>query len=247
MSMIINPYAFGGGGPALNEFSNAILALSPMFYLRLNQTSGTTATNSGTAGNGTYLSTTSLNQGALAGNESAASSCLCDAVNEAIELNATALSAAGIADADWKGVLGFVYAGTGGGNHASIRSFGRQASANLYVRADVSGNIRIRTGAAAEADTGVSGSILKDGDPHFIMVAKVSDGVTHDSVRLYVDGTQIWASNQTITVNSNTFQLANNYNNAQYTYGRYAEFFWSKGNYSQAQIDAINDAWVPAF
>lgn len=247
MSMIINPYVFGGGGPALNEFSNAILALSPMFYIRLNQTSGTTATNSGTGGNGTVPGGVSWNQGALVDNESAGNSVLFDASGEAMDISSTVVAASGIADADWKGVLGFVYAGTGGGNNASIRIFGRQASANFYVRADVSGNIRIRTGAAAEADTGVSGAILKDGDPHFIMVAKVSDGVTHDSVRLYVDGAQIWASNQTITVNSNTYQLANNYNNSQYTYGRYAEFFWSKGNYSQAQIDAINSAWAPAF
>lgn len=215
-----------------------------MFYFRLNETSGTTATNSGTAGNATILSTTTWNNGPLVGNESNANSILCDATNEAMSISAATVLASGIADADWKGVIGWCYAGTMAGN-GSARIFGRQAAANLYVRSDAGANIFIRTGAAAEANTGVSGSILKDGNPHFIMIAKCSDGVTHDSVRLYVDGAQIWSNNQTITVNSNEYQLANNYNFANYCYGRYGEFFWSKGNYSQAQVDAILDAWTP--
>jgi hypothetical protein len=228
----------------LNAFSNAVLAISPMFYIRLNDASGTTATNSGSAGNGTILSTTTWNNGPLVANESNANSILCDASGEAMDINTSVITAAGIADADWKGVWGVCYAGTMDGN-TTARIFGRQASANFYVRGDAGANIRIRTGAAAEADTGVASSILKDGNPHFIMVAKCSDGVTHDSVRLYVDGTQIWANNQTITVNSNTYQLANNYNFSAYTYGRYGEFFWSKGNYSQTQVDAILNAWAP--
>jgi hypothetical protein len=244
MSMLIDSYRYGTG-PTLNAFSNAVLAISPMFYLRLNQTTGTTATNSGSAGNGTILSTTTWNHGPLVANESNANSILCDAANEAMSISAVTIAASSIADADWKGVLGFCYGGTGGGNSGSVRIFGRQASANFYVRGDTSANIRIRTGAAAEADTGVASSVLKDGNPHFVMVAKVSDGVTHDNVRLYIDGAQIWSSNQTITVNSNEYQLANNYNNAQYTYGRYGEFFWSKGNYSQTQVDAILNAWDP--
>lgn len=232
-----------GSGASANAFSTAVLALSPMIYLRLNQTSGTVATNSGSAGNANYSGAVTLNQGALVANESAASSVLFDAASEVVDIPMTVISTAGIADADWKGVLGFCYAGTMAGN-TGTRIFGRQASGNFYVRGDGT-NIAIRTGAAAEAATGTLSSVLKDNNPHFIMVAKCSDGVTHDSVRLYVDGTQIWSNNQTITVNSNAYQIGNNYNNSQYCYGRYGEFFWSKGNYSQAQVDAILDAWSP--
>ena len=245
MSMIINPYVFGGGGPALNEFSNAILALSPMFYFRLNQTSGTTATNSGTAGNATVSAGATWNQGALVGDESDANSILFDASGEALDITPSVITAAGIADADWKGVWGICYSGTMAGD-SGARIFGRQGGANFYVRGDRT-NIAIRTGAAAETATSTPSSVLKDNNPHFIMVAKCSDGVTHDNVRLYIDGAQIWSNNQTITCTSSQYQLANNFNNNQYCYGRYGEFFWSKGNYSQAQIDAINDAWVPAF
>lgn len=234
----------GGGSAPTNAFSTAIAATSPMFWFRMNETSGSTAFNSGSAGNGAYSGSISYNQGALVAGESASSSILFDSTGEVLRIPAAVIAASGIADADWKGYFMWLYKGTMNGN-LTPRLFGRQASGNLYVRGDAGVNIQVRTGAAAQATTSTASSILKDNAPHMIMLTKCSDGVTHDNVKLWADHTKIFDNNQTITVNSNEFQLANNYNNSEYTYGQYSEFVWSRGNYSEAQMAAIRAAWSP--
>jgi len=51
---IINPYAFGGGGPAPDAFATAVLALNPLVYWRLGDSSGPAVDASPNGRDGTY-------------------------------------------------------------------------------------------------------------------------------------------------------------------------------------------------
>lgn len=69
MSLIINPYAFGGsGGGGTTSYADEVLSDNPTAYWRLGESSGTTAADEQGSWDGTYVNSPTLGEpGALAG------------------------------------------------------------------------------------------------------------------------------------------------------------------------------------
>jgi hypothetical protein len=247
MSMIINPYVFGGGGGGGTAFFDAIQALSPQIHIRPVDTSapgGSAVTNSGSyVGSGvTYAGDVLYNRGSL--NLGTGENSVENVANHVVNMNTTAVGAAGITAAagSWFGVIGCVYCGVGNGT-STTRILFRQASVNLYIDLQPTNiTLRLPTGTY---DTGIASSSVKDDTPHLFKIVRLASG----GVTLYIDGVAVYnvPAGTMSFITGATFQWGRNNNNPSICIGRYSHMFIAMGTYLQAQIDAINAAWGPAF
>ena len=247
MSMIINPYAFGGGGGGGTAFRDAMLALSPQILIRPVDSSapgGGVATNSGSyAGSGvTYAGDVLYNRGAL--NLGSGENSVENVASSVLNLSGTAVNSAGITASagSWFGVISCIYCGTGAGN-ATARILYRQASVSQYIRIDGT-NISLVL-PSGTYNTGIASSTIKDNEPHLLMLVRLASG----GVTLYIDGVAAYnvpAGTMSLITN-NSFQWGRNNNNNENCLGKYSYMMIAMGSYIQAQIDAINAAWAPAF
>lgn len=236
--MIINPYAYGSGDPAPTTFWDAIAATSPELWLKLNESSGSTAVNSGSGANGTINGTVSYSQGSLCSGQAGANS-----IGTAASPNGDARGPTSSGNISC--VVGICYAGAGTSSSGACVLW-RTIFSNIngaYLRIDQTNIIVQPRASAGGIDTGVASSVLKDGNPHLILVGNVAE--TPNTLQMWVDGSLVWThgSAQTLELNG-TLVVARNGNSTQYAIGRFADAFLSVGA-TAAQISAINSNWTP--
>lgn len=242
-----NMMAFSGGGGGGTAFFDAIQALSPQIHIRPVDTSapgGSAVTNSGSyAGSGiSYAGDVLYNRGAL--NLGSGENSVENVSSYVVNLNTTAIGGAGITAAagSWFGVIGCVYCGIGDGT-STARILFRQASVNLYIDLFPTNiTLRLPTGTY---DTGIASSTVKDNKPHLFKIVRLASG----GVTLYIDGVAAYnvATGTMSLITGATFQWGRNNNNTPICVGRYSHMVIAMGTYTQAQVDAINSAWAPAF
>lgn len=225
-----------GGPPPTSGFWDAIAAISPDIWLRLNEASGSTAVNSGSGSNGAINGSVAYQQGALVDGEPSANSIQTDATGEFVECGYSV---------DSNPVIGLCYAGTGAGNDTA-RILWRTEQTNTgvgYLRIDQT-NIEIQLNSSSGAiNTGVASSSIKDGNPHLIIVGRLTGDTSN--IRMWVDGALVWtyALGSYFLQTGSTFILGRNGSTTQYCYGRYADLFIKSGTITSDQMDAINSAW----
>lgn len=230
------------GGPAPGAgFSGAIAALNPEIWMRMNELSGSVATNMGSiAEDGTYAVGVALDSGNLTDGEAQGNSVLLPNPT-AYVLGPSYTPAVG-----FTGVIGVVYAGTGDGS-SSVRILWRASAGTVggsYIRIDQT-NIAIQIPGSGAVSTGVASSVLKDGNPHFVMVGILSDDPTN--FHMWIDGQLAW----TYALGSTSWHVeqvwvGRNGGSNAVLYGRYADYFQIRGAVTTVQAGSINDAWSPA-
>lgn len=243
-----NMMAFSGGGGGGTAFRDALLATSPQILILPVDTAanpGDAATNSGSyAGSGiSFASDVLYNQGAL--NTGSVSNSVANVAGHVVQLNTTAVNAAGITDTAgaWYGYIGTEYRGTGAGTGTARIPF-RQAGVNQYVRIDTT-NIQLRL-PSGTYDTGVLSSTVKDDEPHYFDIVRLASG---GGVTLYLDGSSIYnvPAGTMSLVTGASFQWGRNNNNPENLYGKYGTMVICKSStLTQSDIDAIHSAWSPA-
>jgi hypothetical protein len=244
--MMVLPASVGLVKPAtggvIGPFWSAIAAINPELWLRMTDASGSTATNFGSLGNGTYTGAgMQYSQGSLCSTQPGANSVQTDATGEYIQ------GPTGGAGSNYVGVIGICYAGTGAGDTAT-RILWRSVFGNAgfsYIRIDMANIIIQPSTSIGAVTTSVLSSTIKDGNPHLILLTRESGDTAN--LRLYIDGVNVW----TYALGAGALQVSTdlvigrNGNTAQYTYGRYGDVFMRNGAVSNAQILAINSAWAP--
>lgn len=229
-----------GQPPPSSGFWDSIAAISPEFWLRLNEASGATAFNSGSGSNGTYNGTIAYQQGALVSGEPSANSIQTDSTGEYITTDTSGLEGT-------TGLIGVCYAGTGDGN-TTARILWRTINSNTggaYLRIDLT-NITIQPNPTTGAlTTSVASSTVKDGNPHLIMVGRLSGDEAN--LRLWIDGVNVWTHNLGAGMfrNDGDLVIARNGSSTQYCYGRYADAFLKMSAPTSSEVNAINSAWSP--
>lgn len=229
-----------GPPPPPAGFWDAIADISPEVLLHLNDASGSTAVNSGSGSNGTingagvqYL------QGSLCSSEPSANSIATDATGEYVTVPISGIGSTP--------VIGFCYAGTGAGNDTARILFRTEFtnSGVGYLRIDMTNILFQFNGSTGAINTGVASSILKDGNPHLVILGTLTGDT--GNFRMWIDGTNVWTYSlgAVFLQTGSTFVLARNGNTTQYTYGRYADLFIRSGSITSTQMNAINSAWAP--
>lgn len=231
--------AMGESGPPSSGFWDAIAITTPQVWLRLNEASGAVATNSGTGSDGSYNGTVAYQQGSLCSGQAGANS-IQTVSSPAGYVRCTTSSG------DLTGVIGICYAGTGATSGGAACILWRTIFSNTgsaYLRIDQTSIAIQPSGPTGAINTGVASSVLKDGDPHFIMVGTLAE--TPTTLRMWIDGGLVWthSSPETLVLNSDIV-IARNGSTNQYALGRYADAFIAE-NATTAQVAAINSAWAP--
>jgi hypothetical protein len=219
-------------------FWGAISATSPEVWLKLNEAGGSVATNSGTGAAGTYNGTISFSQGSLCSTQVGA-----DSIRTVS--SPTGYVTAPTSSGSLSCVIGICYAGTGEST-TGVCVLWRTIFSNIngaYLRIDQT-NITVQPRASVGGlDTGVASSVLKDGNPHLILVGNLAESPT--TLRMWIDGTLVWTygGSQTMELNG-TLVVGRNGNSAQYSLGRFADAFLST-TATTAQVSSINSSWAP--
>lgn len=224
--------------PPPSGFWSSIAATNPEVWLKLNDSSGSVATNSGSGSAGTYGGTVSYLQGSLSSGQAGS-----DSIGTVASPTGYAICPASTI-ATLTGVIGICYSGSGATSGGAACILWRTIFSNTggaYLRIDQT-NIFIQPRSSTGAiDTGVPSSGIKDGNPHFILIGTLAE--TPTTLRMWIDGALVWThgSAETLVVSSNLV-VARNGNTTQYALGRYADAFLAQGA-TTAQVMGINSAW----
>lgn len=201
MSLVINPYRFassGGGGGSTYE--DEVLADSPLFYYRLEETSGATVSDESGNNNDGTVNGADLNVSGPSGLGSAASFDGTDDSLTTIEVGSTQQLTVEV----WAKVA------SGAGDGLSTILFGQRnaaSSAHLilcYVNSDGTLEVLHRNATSGSGGTITSTATIDDDVWHHVVA---TFDVAGNSAVMYIDDTQ--ADSGTLASSSNDFELTN--------------------------------------